>query len=104
MLEKMIPREPKVLFVCGNSILQVHGCIQQKKVIVSINTNFQQNSINVQLVNRFQVPTMNIKRTQVEGENVPFFKHLKLSMDKYVLHSDFCAIYMNDVDVILGYR
>jgi hypothetical protein len=24
-------------------------------------------------------------------------------MDKYVLHSDFCAIDMNDVDVILGY-
>jgi hypothetical protein len=27
----------KGLFSCGNSILQVHGCIQQEKVIVSIN-------------------------------------------------------------------
>jgi hypothetical protein len=55
------------------------------------------------LVNRLQVPAKNIQSTQVEGENVQIFKDLKLTMDKYVLHSNFCAIDMNDVDVILGY-
>jgi hypothetical protein len=47
--------------------------------------------------------TKNIQSTQVEGENIQVFKDLKITMDKYVLHSDFCAIDMNDVDVILGY-
>jgi hypothetical protein len=75
----------------------------KEKVIVSINPSCQQNFINVQLVNRLQVPTKNIQSTQVEGENVQIFKDLKITMDKYVLHSDFCAIDMNDVDVILGY-
>jgi hypothetical protein len=31
------------------------------------------------------------------------FKDLKITMDKYVLHSDFHATNMNDVDIILGY-
>jgi hypothetical protein len=93
----------KGLFSCGNSILQVHGCIHKEKVIVSINPSCQQNFINVQLVNRLQVPTKNIQSTQVEGDNVQVFKDLKLTMEKYVLHFDFQAIDMNDVDVILGY-
>jgi hypothetical protein len=37
----------KGLFSCGNSILQVHGCIQQEKVIVSINPSCMHNFINV---------------------------------------------------------
>ena len=37
----------KVLFSCGNSILQVHGCIHKEKVIVSINPSFSQTFINV---------------------------------------------------------
>jgi hypothetical protein len=41
--------------------------------------------------------------TQIEGNNIQVFKDLNFTMDKYVLHSDFCAIDMNDVDVILGY-
>jgi hypothetical protein len=61
------------------------------------------NFINVNLAKRLQVPTKNIQSTQVEGENIQFFKDLKITMDKYVLHSDFHAIDMNDVDVILGY-
>jgi hypothetical protein len=75
----------------------------KEKVIVSINPSCQQNFINVQLVNRLQVPAKNIQSTQVEGENVQIFKDLKITMDKYVLHSNFCAIDMNDVDIILGY-
>jgi hypothetical protein len=50
-----------------------------------------------------QVPAKHIQSTQVEGETVQIFKYLKLTMDKYVLHFDFHAIDMNDVDVILGY-
>jgi hypothetical protein len=50
----------KGLFSGGKSILQVHGCIQQEKVIVSINPSCQQNFINVQLVNRLQVPSQRI--------------------------------------------
>jgi hypothetical protein len=61
------------------------------------------NFINVQLVNRLQVPIKNIKSTHVEGENVQIFKDLKITMDKYVLHSYFYAMDMNEVDIVLGY-
>jgi hypothetical protein len=61
------------------------------------------NFINVQLVNRLQVPIKNIQRTQVEGENVQIFKDLKITMDKYVLHPDFYAMDMDEVDIFLGY-
>jgi hypothetical protein len=37
------------------------------------------------------------------SENVQSFKDLKLNMDKYVLHSDFYAIDMDDVYIVLGY-
>jgi hypothetical protein len=93
----------KGLFSCGNSILQVHGCIQQEKVIVSINPGCMHNFINVNLAKRLQVLAKNIQSTQVEGENIQIFKYLKITMDKYVLHYDFHAIDMHDVDVILGY-
>jgi hypothetical protein len=93
----------KGLFSCGNSILQVHGCIHKEKIIVSINPSCMHNFINVQLVNRLQVPAKNIQSTQVEGENIKIFKDLKLSMDKYVLHSYFYAMDMDEVDIVLGY-
>jgi hypothetical protein len=93
----------KSLFSCGKSILQVHGCIHKENVIVSINPSCQQNFINVQLVNRLQIPAKNIHITQFEGKNVQIFKDLKLSMDKYVLHSYFYAMDMDEVDIILGY-
>jgi hypothetical protein len=93
----------KGLFSCDNSILQVHGCLLKKKVIVSINPSCIHNFINIQLVNRLQVSTKNIEGTHVAGENVQFFKDLKLSVDKYVLHSNFYAIDMDDVDIVLGY-
>jgi hypothetical protein len=91
----------KVLFSCGNSILQVHGCLHKEKVIVSINPSCMHNFINIQLVNKLQVPAKNIQGTQVAGENVQIFKDLKLSMDKYVLHSYFYAIDMDDVDIVI---
>ena len=77
--------------------------IHKENVIVSINPSCKQNFINIQLVNRLQIPAKNIQSTQVEGENVNFFKYLKLNMDKYVLHSDFYAMDMDEVDIILGY-
>jgi hypothetical protein len=55
------------------------------------------------LVNRLQVPTKNIQSTQVEGKNIQTFTDLKLTIDKYVLHSDFHVIDMGDVDIVLGY-
>jgi hypothetical protein len=61
------------------------------------------NFVNVQLVNRLQVPAKNIQSTQVEGANVQIFKYLNITMDNYVLHSDFYAIDMGDVDIVLGY-
>jgi hypothetical protein len=93
----------KSLFLYGKSILQVHGCIHKENVIVSINPSCQKNFINVQLINRLQVLAKNIQSTQVAGENVKLFKYLKLSMDKYVLHSYFEALDMGDEDIVLGY-
>jgi hypothetical protein len=52
----------KGLFSCGNSILQVHGCIQQEKIIVSINPSCMHNFINVNLAKRLQVPAKNISK------------------------------------------
>jgi hypothetical protein len=96
-------KRTKSLFSCDKSILQVHGCIHKENVIVSINLSCVHNFINVQLVNRLQVPVKNIQSTQVEGENVQIFKDLKITMDKYVLHSYFYTMDMDEVDIVLGY-
>jgi hypothetical protein len=50
-----------------------------------------------------QVPTDNIQSTLVEGENVQIFKVVKIIMDTYVLHSNFNAIDMDDIDIVVGY-
>ena len=83
----------KSLFSGGKSILQVHGCIHKENVIISINPNCQPNFINVQLVNRLQVPVKNIQSTQVEGENVQTVKDLKINMDKCVAFKFLCYGY-----------
>jgi hypothetical protein len=83
----------KGLFSCDKSILQVHGCIHKENVIVSINPSCMHNFINVQLVNRLQVPIKDIQNIQVEGENVQIFKDLKLSMDKCVTFRFLCYGY-----------
>jgi len=62
------------LFSYGNSILQVHGYIHKKKVIVSINPSFQHNFMNGHLDKKLQVPTNHIQSTRVEGENVKFLR------------------------------
>jgi hypothetical protein len=93
----------KSLFSCEKTILQVHGCIHKENIIVSINPSCMHNFINVHLVNRLQVPINNIQGTKVEGENVQIFKYFKITMDKYVLHSDFYAMDMDEVDIVLGY-
>jgi hypothetical protein len=68
-----------------------------------INPSCMHNFIHVQLVNKLQIPSKNIHNTRVEGENVQSFKELKITMEKYVLHSYFHAIDMADVDIVLGY-
>ena len=60
------------LFSCGNSILQVHGCIHKENIVVSINPSCMHNFINIQLVNRLQVPTNNVQDTQVVSEMLKF--------------------------------
>ena len=73
-MEKIrIKREPKVYFSGEKSILQVHGCIHKENIVVSINPSCMHNFINVQLVNRLQVPLKNIQSTHVEGENCSNF-------------------------------
>jgi hypothetical protein len=93
----------KSLFSSGKSILHVYGCIHKENVIVSINPSRQQNFMNVQLVNRLQISPKNIQITRVEGKNIQIFKDLKVSMDKYLLHSYFYVMYMDEVDIVLGY-
>ena len=44
----------------GISLLQVHGCIQQDKVLLSINPNCKHNFINVYLTKRLEVTTKHI--------------------------------------------
>jgi hypothetical protein len=93
----------KSLFSGNKSKLQVHSCIHKENVIISINPSCQQKIINVQLVNSLQIFAKNIQSTQVEGKNVQIFKDLKVSMDKYVLHSYFYVMDMDEVDIVLGY-
>jgi hypothetical protein len=64
----------KSLCSCSKFILQVHGCIHKEKVIVSINPSCMHTFINIQLVNRLQIPAKNIQSTQVECENVKILK------------------------------
>ena len=93
----------KSIFSGEKDILQVHGCIHKETIIVSINPSCMHNFINVQLVNRLQVPIKNIQSTHVKGENVQIFKDLNITMDKYVLLSYFYAMDRDEVDIVLGY-
>jgi hypothetical protein len=93
----------KGLFSGNNFILQVHGCIHKDNEIASINPNCKHNFINVNLAKRLHIPAKYIQSTKVDSENVKNFKDLKVTMDKYVLHSDFYALDMGVVNVVLGY-
>jgi hypothetical protein len=70
---------------------------EREKLLISINPSNMHNFINVDLTKRLQVP----QSTQVEGKNVRIFEDLKITMDKYVFHSYFYTIDMDDVDIIL---
>ena len=98
-------KSPKGIFSTNIYILQVRGCIQQNKIIVSINSSCKHNFINVKVARELQVSVKHIVKTQVDKEEVQIYKDLKISMDEYVLYSDFYTSYMDnvDVDVILGY-
>ena len=50
-----------------------------------------------------QVSAKHIQSTHVNGENVQIFKDLNVSMDKYVLHSFFYVLDIDDVGIVLGY-
>jgi len=93
----------KGLFSTSVSLLQVHGLIQKEKIIIFINPNCKHNFMNVNLVKKLQVPTKHIENTQVDNEDVKVYKDLKISMDKYVLHGDFYASEIDNMDVVLGY-
>jgi hypothetical protein len=93
----------KGLFSYEHSPLQVFGCIQDRSIIVSINPSIKYHFIHVNLSKRSKVPTHNISSTHVVGEKVENFQDLKITMDKYVLHFDFHAIDMDNVDIVLGY-
>ena len=70
---------------------------------MSINPSCKQNLINVNLAKKLQVTAKQIEHTQVDNEDVQVYKDLKISMDKYVLHGDFYASEMDNMDVVLGY-
>jgi len=48
-----------------------------------------------------QVLAKHMENTQVDNEDVQVYKYLKISMDKYVLHSYFYASDMANMDVVL---
>ena len=50
-----------------------------------------------------QVPAKHIENIQFDNEDVEIYKYLKISMDKYVFHSNFYASDMAIVDVVLGH-
>ena len=55
------------------------------------------------LAKKLQVLAQHIQSTQVDGETFQIFKDLNIIMDKDELHSYFYGLYIDDVDVILGY-
>ena len=85
------------------SILKVHGCIQKENILVPIIPSCKHNFIHVNWAKKLQVPTKHIQSTQVDSENFQIFKDLKITMDKYGLHSDFYTLDMDGMDVVLGY-
>lgn len=73
---------------CGHFILQVHGCIQQAKFIVSIYLSCKYNLINVTLAKKLHVLSKHILNTQVYGVSV---KILKIAQG-YGLYSNVFAL------------
>ena len=76
----------------------------KRNILVSISSSCKHNFIYVNLGKKLQVPTKHIQSTHVDGENFQIFKDLKITMDKYVLHSKFYSLDMDGVDVVLEYQ
>jgi hypothetical protein len=103
MLNKRIQRSPRVSFHVGTLYYRFMDAFNKKRLFFLLNLARQQFLsmfswlIDCKLLQRIS------KVKRVDDQSVQFFKDLKFTMDKYVLHSNFCAIDMNDVDVVLGY-
>ena len=89
-----------LLFSYENSLLQVHGCIQQREVIICTDPSIKYNFIHVNLTKRLKVPVNRICNRQVEVEHVEILSDLKVTMDTYVSPSYFCVIDMGDMDMV----
>jgi hypothetical protein len=87
MLGKRIKRAPRVYFHVATLYYRFMDVFIKKRSLFLLTLVANTNFINVQLANRLQVPAKHIQSTQVEGETIQIFKDLKLTMDKYVLHS-----------------
>ena len=91
------------LFLGEHALLQVQWHIQQENVVVSIYPSCTHNFISIDLEKRLKVPTNKVCSTHLDGENVQVFKNLKITLGNYVLHSDFHARDMDNMDIVLGY-
>lgn len=88
---------------CNNSLLQVHGCFLQEQVIILISLSCMHNFINAKLVKSLKLTTKNVCSTHIDDEHVQVFEDLKITMGNYVLHSNFQARDMDNMDIVLGY-
>ena len=88
---------------CNNSLLQVQRCLQQKQVIISISPNCMHNFINAKLAKSLKILAKNVCTTHIDGEPAQVFKDLKITLGNYVLHSDFQARDLDNMDIVLGY-
>ena len=61
------------------------------------------NFINDKLAKSLKLPIKNVCRTHIDGEHIQVFKNLKITMGNYVLHSNFQARDMDNMDIVLGY-
>ena len=88
---------------CHNSLLQVQGCLQQEQVIISISPSCMHNFTNAKLAKSLKLPAKHVYSTHIDGKHVQFFKDLKITMGNYVLHSNFQARDLDEMDIVLGY-
>ena len=61
------------------------------------------NFINAKLAKSLKLPAKNVCSTHIDGKHVQVFKDLKITMGNYVLHFDFQALDLDNMDIVLGY-
>lgn len=81
-----------------DSILHLHGCIQKARFIVSMKCSNKYNFIK-----KLYVQAKLMKDSLTKGKDIPIFEDLKLSMDRYILHSNFYASDMDGLYIFFGY-